>query len=179
MSYLVGRGFESIALLGHSLGGVKVLYSQAHQAHTAVKQIIAISPPSLSHDRFISGPSAESFHSSMAEAERLNQQGQPEMLFQATFPFPLILSAGTYRDKYGPESRYDFLRFTDKIDQPVLFTFGELELQHGGVAFENLTADIEKGTWTHSPQVLTVPGANHFYADCFQSLSLLLTRNLS
>lgn len=178
VQFLVERGYARIALLGHSLGAVKVLHSQAHQPHDAVTHIIAVSPPSLSHDRFLRGSSVNAFQSSMNEAQRLLSAGQPEMLFQATFPFPLILSAATYIDKYGPKSRYDFLAYSANHRCPILFTFGELELQSGGVAFEGVAADIATATWEIDPTVITIPGANHFYADCFDSLQLMLKRHL-
>lgn len=178
IEHLLQQGHKRVALLGHSLGAVKVLYSQALQPHAAINQIIAISPPSLSHDRFVSGDTAASFQSSMEEAEQLCGEGRPEMLFQATFPFSMILSAGTYVDKYGPTSRYDFLRITDRITTPTLFTYGEVELQHGGVAFDNLPAAIREAAWGTSPNVLVVPSANHFYTECHSTLALLLTRTL-
>lgn len=177
-SLLSQRGFDRVVLLGHSLGAVKSLYSQAYQPHAAINQIVAISPPSLSHDRFTSGESAAAFRTSMSEAVRLNSEGRPEMLFQATFPFPMILSAGTYVDKYGDQSRYDFLRFTDRIKTPILFTFGEIELTHGGVAFDNLPNAIQNVPWKVQPSLVTVPSANHFYSDCHETLSLMLTRKL-
>ncbi|MDA1016286.1 MAG: alpha/beta fold hydrolase [Planctomycetota bacterium] len=176
--FLVERGYRRIALLGHSLGAVKVLHAQAHQPHAAVTRVIAVSPPSLAHERFVRGLSAGDFHSSMNEAKRLAALGHPEMLFQATFPFPLILSAGTYLDKYGSESRYDFLKVSRSHRCSILFTFGELELRSGGVAFENLPVDIEAAKWEMRPSVLTIPGANHFYAECFDVLNLMIRRNL-
>ena len=81
---------------GHSLGAVKDLHAQAHLSHAAVSQVIAVSPPRLMNVscqvRWLFGD----FLSSINEAKRPAARGYPEMLFRATFPFPLILSAAVH-----------------------------------------------------------------------------------
>ena len=46
--YLVSNHFENILLLGHSLGGIKALYSQAHLPHPNIQKIAAYSATKLS-----------------------------------------------------------------------------------------------------------------------------------
>lgn len=165
IEFLVTRRHQRVGLLGHSLGAIKALYAQAHQPHPAICRIVAISPPCLSHKRFLGGTQADPFRKSMTMAEGLIRDGTPQMLFQATFPFPLVISAATYLDKYGPDERYNFLSFSSRIEQPVLFVFGQLELQDGSSAFDGIVPDIESLQFrAGKPRITVVPDANHFYA---------------
>lgn len=177
--FLVKRGFSRIALIGHSLGAIKALYSQARQPHKQVGQIVAISPPRLAHKNFHHGPQSPAFFESMSAAQQLADRGEANMLFQATFPFPLVLSAATYIDKYGPESRYDILQFAPRVGCPVLFVYGGVELENGGIAFAGLPEAIAKLSWSNPPSIEVVPNANHFYAGRFDELSTVLKSGLS
>ena len=161
---LVERGYQRIALLGHSLGALKVLYSEAKQPHPAVSRVIAVSPPRLSHDAFLLGPQSHEFRSSFRRATELAEAGQSDELFRATFPFPLVMSAATYLDKYGPESRYDLTKFAADVAVSTCFTFGEIELHSGGIAFAGIDERVRELDWKSPPVVRTIAGANHFYA---------------
>jgi hypothetical protein len=161
---LVERGYQRIGLLGHSLGALKVLYSQAKQPHQAVSRVIAVSPPRLSHDAFQLGPQSHEFRSSFRRATELSENGQSDELFKATFPFPLVMSAATYLDKYGPESRYDLTKFAADVAVPTCLMFGEVELQSGGIAFAGIDERVRELDWKSPPVVRTIAGANHFYA---------------
>jgi pimeloyl-ACP methyl ester carboxylesterase len=172
IDFLLGRGLSRIALIGHSLGAIKALYSQAYEPHECVQNVIAISPPRLSHKHFLQGPKATEFQDSMRTAEELVAAGQPQMLFQASFPFPLVISAATYLDKYGPSSRYNILRFIDRTSCPVFFIYGGDELENGSAAFAGLPDDIAQNSSTDSPpQCAIIPGANHLYVSCHELLT--------
>ena len=177
--FLIGRGFERIAILGHSLGAIKSIYSQAKEPHAAVTTIIAVSPPCLSHERFRSGEKAADFVQSFEHAQQLAAADRADMLFKATFPFPMVMSAGTYLDKYGAQSRYDITTFATELRTDVLFAYGELELMDGGVAFAGLVDEIPRLAWDESPQVVTIPGANHFYSNCHDLLRRTVRRYLT
>jgi len=181
---LVERGYRRIGLLGHSLGALKVLYSQAKQPHAAVSRLIAVSPPRLSHDAFLLGPQFHEFRASFRRATELTAAGQADELFKATFPFPLVMSAATYLDKYGPESRYDLTKFAADVAVPTCLTFGEVELQSGGIAFAGLDERVGELDWKSPPVVRTIAGANHFYAGtaaelCSAVLEFLRSQGLS
>jgi pimeloyl-ACP methyl ester carboxylesterase len=178
--FLVERGFPRVALIGHSLGAIKALYAQAHEPQGAVRQIVAISPPRLSNKDFRVGPQSAAFFQSMAAAEQLISDGKPQMLFQASFPFPLILSAATYVDKYGPPSRYNVLRFATRVDCPIVFVYGAEELKHGGVAFAGLPDALAELDWQNGPPpVVVIPNANHLYVGCHNQLADKLVSHLS
>lgn len=177
--FLVERGFSRIALIGHSLGAIKSLYSQAHQPHGQVGKVVAISPPRLSHEDFRHGPQSTAFFESMSTAQQMADRGESNMLFQATFPFPIVMSAATYLDKYGPPSRYNILQFAPRVECPVMFIYGRDELENGGIAFAGLPKAIAALNWNTPPPIEVVSEANHFYTGCFDPLSNLVKTGLS
>ena len=166
IEFLAQQGHARIGLLGHSLGAIKVLYAQAHEADPRVQKIIAISPPCLSYQRFQSGANAAEFQSSLSAAEALQSAGQAQQLFPASFPFPLIISANTYLDKYGRADRYDILNFSPKIECPVAFIYGGQEITEDSSAFRGIVEDLERVTWQPNlrPEIRVIPAANHFYS---------------
>ena len=171
VDYLVERGVSRIGLLGHSLGAIKILYAQAHQPQPQVTRLVTISPPRLAYSRFVRGEAAADFRASLETAEHWIAAGQPTMLFQSTFPFPLVLAAATFLDKYGPEERYNFLKLADRVTAPVSFIYGGDELLKGGSAFAGIVDEIASAAWpNHPPRVTVVPHANHFYAGCLPAL---------
>ena len=165
------RGFEESVLVGHSLGALKIVYADAYQHCTGVRKVIAISPPRLSYSRFQVSPRADDFRSSMLQAEQLVARNESQMLFQATFPYPLILSAATYVDKYGPAERYNLLRFANKTTANTSFLFGELELDDSNGAFHGLPTEIRDLSWETPPRIETIAQANHFYSGAQQRLN--------
>jgi pimeloyl-ACP methyl ester carboxylesterase len=164
VNFLVERGLERVGLLGHSLGAIKVLYSQAYEPHRSVDSIIAVSPPRLSCSQFKDSSLSASFLSSLSRAQALVDNEQPSELFSATFPFPLIISAATYVDKYGPEERYNILRFAHRIRSSLTFIYGGRELNEGNPAFVDLQRELDALPWLSRPAVSIVEGADHFYS---------------
>lgn len=162
--FLAQRGHRRIVLLGHSLGAIKSLYSQAFQPHSAVARVIAASPPRLSYAHFCNGPRSAEFMDTIRTAERHVADGKPNTLIEVRFPFPLIISAGGYLDKYGPDERYNIEKFAGRVKVPVHFVYGEVELNQGGVAFagvpESLAALPSAG---QRFSFTTVPDADHMY----------------
>lgn len=176
---LLQRGARRVALVGHSLGAIKALYSQAVQPHTAVSAVIAVSPPRLNHEMFQQGDASRAFAESHAQAAALLADGQPDQLFLARVPFPMQMSAATYLDKYGPASRYDILKFAHRAASTRAFVYGEQELHSGSVAFAGLDQAVAELAWESPPQVLTLPGANHFYHGCEAELARVVLEVLS
>jgi pimeloyl-ACP methyl ester carboxylesterase len=165
IEFLGQRRMSRVLLSGHSLGAVKALYAQAHEPSAAVRCLVAISPPRLSHSEFQQGPRAEKFRESLAEAQRHMQEGRPAKLIMTRIPVPLVISAATYLDKHGPQERYNFLRFLPQIACPVLFTYGGSELARGGPGFNGVTQAIDQTRAARqNVEVRTVAGADHFYS---------------
>lgn len=172
LDFLVQRGARRLAILGHSLGAIKAIYSQALEPHPAVQAIIACSGPRLSYSAFMNSEAQPRFFEAVDTARGLVQRGELETLFQANFPFPILITAAGYLDKYGPEERYNLLRYVDQVRAPLLVTYGQSEVERGGVAFAGMPdAVAAKRREGQELRVVTVAGADHNYTGVQPQLS--------
>ena len=173
------RGYQEVILLGHSLGALKVIYSQAHQPIEEVSALLAISPPRLSCQAFQAAETSSLFGESLELAQQRVSEGHGEELIEIRFPLPLLITARGYLDKYGPGERYNLLTFIQQVRSPLLVTFGSLEVDQGSIAFAGLAEAIGHATaadpdWPGTISV--IPGADHHYSDRHDQLASLLTR---
>ncbi len=153
-----------IALIGHSLGAVKAIYSQAIEADKRVACVVAISPARLSFELYMASESRAPFSQSIADAEQLVEAGRGAQLFPARFPFAMLMSADAYLDKYGPGDRYDIVKYVNRLQPPSLLMFGERELADGGPAFSGVpTALRGLPKLPSSIDFLELAEADHFY----------------
>lgn len=160
------RGFSSIALLGHSLGGAKAMWYAAHEPDSRVRAIINCSAPRWSSRDYRAAPEADAYLRSLATAEALVAEGKGDTLIEGEFPRPnapspnLVTAAG-FIDKYGAET-YNFEEYTDQITLPILRVEGTLEtgtVQRG-------VADAIRRLAVNSPRydVAVIEGGNHGYS---------------
>jgi hypothetical protein len=113
------------------------------------------------------------FFESLTTARQYLDQGKPEALFQANFPFPILITAAGYLDKYGPEERYNILKFLDRVPCPLLVTYGELELERGGVAFAGMTDSVlARRKENQKVQATTIARADHVYTGVYEQLAI-------
>lgn len=171
LRYFQEQGRQRILLLGHSLGAIKAVYSQAHEPAAEVMAIVAVSPPRLSQQAFLHAEHNGDYLVSLREAEKLVAQNRGDELFTARFPFPLLITAAGYLDKYGPGERYNILKLADRLSIPSLFVYGGKELVEGGVAFNGVPEALENLPQPAPRSVAVVPGADHVYSGCFPLLS--------
>jgi pimeloyl-ACP methyl ester carboxylesterase len=164
IKFLVSRGHERIILLGHSLGAIKAIYAQAGDQHPTVVAVIAVSPPRLSYTAFMNSQESSQFFESMSIARELAKEGAGDELFTAKFPFPLLITADSYIDKYGPAERYNILEFTHQLRCATLFTYGSKELAQGGIAFAGMPEALGKLPSPAVRDIIAIDGADHFYA---------------
>ena len=142
MDFLGGAGFEQPGILGHSLGAIKALYSEATEPHPRTACAIALSPPRLSFAMFNQGERSAMFFTSISMAERSVQAGRPHELMEVSFPHPMLISAGSYLDKYGPEEKYNIVNFANRVRPPMLLIYGSQELSSGNPAFAGVPEAI-------------------------------------
>jgi pimeloyl-ACP methyl ester carboxylesterase len=167
---LVERGFRSVAVIGHSLGGIKTVYAAVHAPHPAVKRMIVVSPPRLAHGYYLASEQKDTFQSHYREAQQYVAAGKPDELMNVRFPLPFLVSAASFLEKYGPDEKYNFLRYLKQIATPALFTFGTVELEE--VNFRGLPEAIAEATdGRQNIRVVTVEGANHSYTGKIDELS--------
>lgn len=161
--FLSRRGWKRILLLGHSLGAIKALFSQAWQPSPDVVAIAAASPTRLNPRQFLASPSGPLFQATLDRAQRLVDSGEGEQLIEVAFPFPTWITARAYLDKYGTEGKFDWLEFVDRITVPVSVFFGARELRDNP-AFSGLNDELDRRRF--DPGRIhreTIPDADHFY----------------
>jgi pimeloyl-ACP methyl ester carboxylesterase len=157
VGWLKERQRPRVVLVGHSSGAVKCLYAAAHEPDEAVRGVVAISPPRLSHSWFAQSEKAAEFLNTYRQAQALVAAGEPGALLDVAMPLPFVTTAAGYVEKYGPDERYNYLTFLGRVPCPVLLTLGDKEVE-GNVAF----------------RVELVAGADHFYTDAREALAGLV-----
>jgi pimeloyl-ACP methyl ester carboxylesterase len=160
--WLRQRTGPRLALVGHSLGAVKCLYALAHESSLAVDGVIAVSPPRLSYAWFCGSPEGPQFLADFHLAEQHVENGRPLTLIDVKQPLPLAIAAAGYVEKYGPDERYNYLRFLPGVRCPTLITLGSIEVQNS-MAFRDAPealAEVRHSRLT----VEAIAGADHFYS---------------
>ncbi len=152
-----------IALVGHSLGAVKSLYTLAHEPALTVRCVVAISPPRLSYSWFCISPEVQQFLEIYRLAEKQVEDRNPGALIEVKLPLPFVITAAGYVEKYGPDERYNYLRFLPGVSAPILITLGGLEVENN-MAFRG-AAEAIAARPGHSKKlsIETIPGGDHFY----------------
>ena len=179
INFLVSRGHERIVLIGHSLGAIKAIYAQAHDKSPQVAAVVAASPPRLSYSAFMNAPESSVFFESFSTADQLAKSGRGDDLFTSKFPFPLLITANAYIDKYGPAERYNILKFAADLPCPALFTYGSKELDQGGIAFAGLPEALMQLLNPERRKSAIVEGADHLYTGVGDALAAKITRWLA
>jgi dienelactone hydrolase len=152
-----------VGLLGHSLGAVKCLYALATEPHAGATCVVGLSPPRLSYSWFCSSPQAAEFLDTYQRADALLNSGQPGALLDVKLPLPFVINAAGYVEKYGPDERYNFLKFVASVPCPTLLTFGGVEVENN-MAFRGAPEAVAELAVRHRHlRVETIAGADHFY----------------
>ena len=143
LDWLRAQTGPRVALLGHSLGAVKCLYAAAQDPDGAPARIIAVSPPRLSYSWFCASSQGTDFLASYQEAEALVRAGKPSALLEVKLPLPMAIAAAGYLEKYGPEERYNYLRFLPSVPCSTVVLFGSIEVAKN-MAFQEAPAEVAK-----------------------------------
>jgi pimeloyl-ACP methyl ester carboxylesterase len=176
LDWLLGRGFERVVLVGHSLGAVKALFSLTEATHPAVVATVALSPPRLSHEQFTAGPRGPGFLEEYARMAALVNSGAGDTLVEVRFPLPYLVTAAGYVDKYGPAARYDLTKLIEHIACPLLITYGTVEVQQG-MAFRGVPEALAQlPGYGQRFAVQLVAGADHIYSGCHGELAARLEK---
>lgn len=125
---LIVRGFEQVVLVGHSMGALKALYSQACDPHPEVAGVVAISPPRFCHAEWQAAPQASAFREHFQIACDLIASNRGHELMRVQQPLPMWLTASGFVAKYGSHDDYDFARFLPQLSIPTLIVVGGLSI---------------------------------------------------
>ena len=88
-------------------------------------------------------------------------------LLEVRLPMAFVITAAGYVEKYGPDERYNYLKFIGKLDCPSLLTFAEKETKDN-VAFREAPTDVAQTA--PGTRVEVVPEADHFYTGVREDL---------
>jgi pimeloyl-ACP methyl ester carboxylesterase len=165
-TWLTSRGFPRIVLAGHSMGGVKAVYSQAFVPHPDIRAIVGISPPRFSYRRMLAHPRGDRFREEFNWAYELSQSSDAEQLMHVTQPLPFVATPVGYVEKYGPEDRYDYVPLLSRLTCPTLILVGT-ESVRTSPAFGGLDEALAEVAASH-PAIACelVAGANINYSGC-------------
>ncbi len=133
---LLRRGYRNIALVGHSMGGVKSIYTMSQASHPAVKFVISLSAPRFQHAAYRDHPQGAKFRDEYAAARNFVDNGTPDRLMSITLPLPMLITAANYLEKYGPEDQFDIVKHLPSVACPVLLLVGSESITRS-LAFSN------------------------------------------
>lgn len=172
LDYAEAQGYERIGVWGHSLGAVKSIYHAAVDHDPRVTCVVAGSPPRFSYSYYSSvgtwgdvEEAGKRYNETCALAQSYVDKGEPEQLIHVEFPVPLLVSAGTYVDKYGPAEQYDVVTRIPEVTAPLFCIVGSAEpleqFPFWGLPEElqRLNGEVENFTFAY------IDGANHSYSD--------------
>jgi len=161
---LLSRGCRNVALIGHSMGGVKAIYSQAHVPHPQVRSLVCLSPPRFCHQHWMQHPQADAFRATFAEAQAAVESHDPERLLRCRQPVPFLATARGFLEKYGPANRYDIVHLLPQVLVPVRIVIGSETLK-SSPAFDTLPADVDQLQGSKASVTLTIlPGVSMSYS---------------
>ena len=161
---LIRRDFSRVVLVGHSMGGVKAIFSQAHDPHPNVVAVVGVSPPRFCHAEWQSSPQAVPFREHFRQATELVESGRGGELMRVQQPLPLWLTAAGFLAKYGPHDDYDFVPLLPRLACPTLLIVGTDSVA-ASPAFESVPDAIRQLQASQSQLHLQlVPGANTGYS---------------
>lgn len=165
IDFLVSRGRSRIALVGHSMGGVKSLrFMQTAGGHPAVQAVVGIAPPRFCHEHWINHPRADAFRESFQTAKQLIDAGDEKQLMKVTQPIPLHITAGNFYDKYGPDDTLDYVPHLREVDRDTFIIVGTGSTA-GSPAFHTLPEEFAKIDNPHFRYEI-VEGANTPFSGC-------------
>ena len=102
IDYLEARGYRRIAILGQSMGAVKVTYYGAVENDPRVAAVVPISPVRLSCSYYMESPDAEEFRANLETADRMEAEGRALDLFYVDFPDQgNVLGHGIHRQAWA------------------------------------------------------------------------------
>ncbi len=177
IDYLYDAGHRYIALLGHSMGAVRVAYYAATQSDPRVYAVIPVSPVRLSFSYYQDSDDAQEFQDTIRRAEALVSAGKGNELVDTGFPIRQLFSATSYLDKHGPAERYNLVNLAPGIEIPLLAIAGSLETH---TRLQDMARDLAEAA-VNSPKAeyVIVGGGDHSLANKKRDASTNVLRWLS
>ncbi len=164
LDFLVSEGYSRVALVGHSMGGVKSAYTLAHRFHPVVRALVMISSPRFNHAWYMAHSAATAFRDAYQRAQLAVAEDRPDELIPMTQPMPFLATAAGILDKYGPEDHYDWNRLLPGVPCPVLYVLGT-ESPRQSIGFDGVPEVLAELARAHAHLHFSlVEGANTNYS---------------
>lgn len=175
LKFLADRGYRRLGVVGHSLGAIKAVYSQACEPDARVTGVLGLSPPRLSYAAFQYDPRAGAFQEAVSAARLAVRDGRGQQLLQVNFPYTQWMAAENYLDKYGPDEKYNVISFLGRLHCPVCIAYGQRELEDGSMAFAGVPDALRQAQRPDQDlTLLTIPNADHNYSGTVPALASAL-----
>lgn len=169
LRWLAERGHRRIVIGGHSLGGLKAAYTQAHFRSADVIALAMFSSPRLPDEQVWDWTAHQQL---LARCHAMVAQGRGEELMQVDMPTNTPAMKGlmcyrTYINKYGPDAATTALRYAERIRVPTFLLAGELEKPQ-----LSFSIDMERAL-VHAPSVkrVMVVDCDHVYSGKHQAVA--------
>jgi pimeloyl-ACP methyl ester carboxylesterase len=133
LDFLRARGFEKIILQGHSQGGCRAVYCLDQKPPADIVALVLMSPADAAG--LLKKDSKENFENDLARAHKMIAAGRGEALLPRAIRGTYYVSAKSYVDEFGPNSKAnifpifengDFKKL-ENIKIPVLAFYGAKE----------------------------------------------------
>ena len=163
MDFAEACGYQRIGLWGHSLGATKSIYYMSQEQDPRVRCVVAGSPPRFSFSAFAEMAEGREFLQMAAQTQQLIDDGHPETIQDSISPYPVLVTAEVWVQKYGPGERYNILKHIPNVQAPLLVMMGTQEaidlmtFRGSPPEMEKLAGVLENLTFE------SIPGADHAY----------------
>lgn len=177
LGWLEKQGYSRVALVGHSLGGVKSIYYQCKAADPRVVALVSLSSPRLSYSFLAESESSEEFLEYYEQADALIKDRRPGTLMDVKFPVDHIFSAANFIGKMGPKEKFDVMALAEDLHVPLLALGGSRERR---AHLRDVAPHLAEAA-VNSPQreARIIEGANHFYKGKMDETSDVILKWLS
>ena len=167
ISFCAAKGFEEIVIVGSSLATHKILYYLDEKENTLITKVILISPSNnivLWKEKV---QDKAEHYLNLAKKLIAQNKGKEYMPSDA---YLKMISAGTYYDRFGPESVIDDFNFHDSqfdfqrirgLELPTLIISGDNDkyMRNAEESLKRLE-NLNKNIQTH-----IIPGADHWFTN--------------
>ena len=177
LGWLEQQGYSRVALVGHSLGGVKGIYYQCKASDPRVVAVVSLSSPRLSYTFLSESESGDEFLAYYEQADALVKDRRPGTLMDVKFPVDHLFSAANFIGKMGPKEKYDVMTLVEDLHVPLLALGGSRERR---APLRDVASHLAEAA-INSPQkeAHIIEGANHFYKGKLDETSDLILRWLN
>ena len=170
LDFVTSRGFDKVALQGHSAGAMKVVHYQATMQDERVKTVILLSPPDILglQDKFF----GERRGGDVRLAEQMIAEGKGgQFMPEGTFGYPV--DARAYLSFAGPATKAGIFLFSRPDDpfeelalirEPILGVIGNVAEAVVNSVEECMSVLKAKAVSAAFCETVVVDGASHIYS---------------